>query len=136
MANNTTVVGISTSLDLEFFKYWVDFLFPIHKLSRRDADVTASLLYRRHQLSEVISNEDVLDAVLLSTEQRRIMRAQFGLTQQNFQVIMAKLRAKHVIVNKKINKRFIPNLSKDADEYKLTIHFRMPNEKHEEQQNI
>lgn len=137
MAVNTTVVGITTPLDWTFFRHWVDFLAPLHKLNRRDADITASLLYRRFQLSQVIFNDDVLDAVLLSTEQKKLTREEFGLSQQNFQVIMAKLRNKKVIVDGKINKRFVPMITQDMDEYKLLIHFRIPkNEDNQEQENI
>ena len=133
MAVNTTVVGITTPLDWTFFRHWVDFLAPLHKLNRRDADITASLLYRRFQLSQVIFNDDVLDAVLLSAEQKKLTREEFGLSQQNFQVIMAKLRKKKVIVDGKINKRFVPMITQDMDEYKLLIHFRIPkNEGNEE----
>ena len=132
MANNTTVVGITTPLDYSFFRHWVDFLAPLHKLNRRDADITASLLYRRFKLSKVIFNDDVLDAVLLSSEQKRLTREEFGISQQNFQVIMAKLRKKKVIVSGKINKRFIPMLDETTEEYKLVIHFRVP--KHESEQ--
>lgn len=126
MAMNTTVVGITTPLDWNFFRYWVDFLAPLHKLNKRDADITASLLYRRFKLSQVIFNDEVLDAVLLSSEQKKLTREEFGISQQNFQVIMAKLRRKNVIVDGRINKRFIPLLTKDAEEYKLLIHFRIP----------
>jgi len=137
MAVNTTVVGITTPLDWTFFRHWVDFLAPLHKLNRRDADITASLLYRRFQLSQVIFNDDVLDAVLLSAEQKKLTREEFGLSQQNFQVIMAKLRKKKVIVDGKINKRFVPMITQDMDEYKLLIHFRIPkNEDNQEQENI
>ena len=137
MAVNTTVVGITTPLDWTFFRHWVDFLAPLHKLNRRDADITASLLYRRFQLSQVIFNDDVLDAVLLSAEQKKLTREEFGLSQQNFQVIMAKLRKKKVIVDGKINKRFVPMITQDMDEYKLLIHFRIPkNEGNQEQENI
>ena len=137
MAVNTTVVGITTPLDWTFFRHWVDFLAPLHKLNRRDADITASLLYRRFQLSQVIFNDDVLDAVLLSAEQKKLTREEFGLSQQNFQVIMAKLRKKKVIVDGKINKRFVPMITQGMDEYKLLIHFRIPkNEDNQEQENI
>ena len=137
MAANTTVVGITTPLDWNFFRHWVNFLAPLHKLNKRDADITASLLYRRYQLSQVIFNDEVLDAVLLSTEQKKLTRDEFGLSQQNFQVIMAKLRQKNVIINGRINKRFIPSVTKDADEYRLIIHFRIPkDEGNQEQENI
>ena len=137
MAVNTTVVGITTPFDLSFFKHWVAFLSPLHKLNRRDADVTASLLYKRHQLSKVILNDEVLDAVLLSSEQKKLTRLEFGLSPENFQVVMAKLRKKNVIVNGRINKRFVPMISDETEDYKLLIHFRIPkNEGEQEQEDL
>lgn len=137
MAANTTVVGITTPLDWSFFRHWVNFLAPLHKLNKRDADITASLLYKRFQLSQVIFNDEVLDAVVLSAEQKKLIREEFGLSPQNFQVIMAKLRRKNVIVDGKINKRFIPMITPDAEEYRLLIHFRIPQyEGDKEQEDI
>lgn len=133
MASNTTVVGITTPLNLDFFKYWVDFLAPLHKLHGRNAEITAFLLFRRFQLSQVIFDDEVLDAVLLSAEQKRLTREHFGISLQNFQVVMINLRKAKVIVNGKINKRFIPMLTKEAEEYRLLIHFRIPENESDEE---
>lgn len=120
-----TVIGIDSSLTLEFFKYWVDIMSPVHHLSKRDMELTASLLYRRYKLSKVISNDEVLDTVLLGTEQRRQLRDEFGLSQQNFQVVLSKLRAKKIIIGGRINSKFIPELKADTNEYKLVFHLRL-----------
>lgn len=123
-----TVVGMDTPLNKTFFKHWVDIMSPIHRLSRRDAEITASLLYRRYRLSKDISNEEILDHVLLSTEQRRELREEFGLTHQNFQVIMSKLKAKKIIIAGRINSKFIPNIDDKTKEYKLVFHLRIVDE--------
>ena len=128
MSTGMTIIGIDSTLDLEFFKYWVDIMSPVHHLSPRDMELTASLLYRRYKLSKVISNDEVLDAVLLGTEERKQLRDEFWLSQQNFQVILSKLRAKKIIIDDRINSKFIPNIKDDTLDYKLTFHIRIKND--------
>lgn len=123
MLKNTTVVSVPTDLNLQFFKYWVEFLRPLHKINPRDVEVMAMLLYKRHQLSKVIQDEKVLDTTLMSGKIRREIRNELNLSSNYFQVILKHLRDKKAIVGDHINPKFIPKLDDTLGDYKLIVQF-------------
>lgn len=123
MIKNTTVVGIPTTLDIQFFKYWVEFLRPLHKINPRDVEVMAMFLYKRHQLSKKISDEDLLNKTLMSSSMRKEIREELNINVGYFQVIMNHLRNKKAIVDNKINPKFIPKLDDTQGDYKLIVQF-------------
>lgn len=120
---NTTAVGVPTQLNLQFFKYWVEFLRPLHKINPRDVEVMAMLLYKRYQLSKVITDERVLDTTLMSSKMRKEIREELGLNPNYFQVILQHLRSKKAILGDKINPKFVPKLDDTQGDYKLIVQF-------------
>jgi hypothetical protein len=120
-ANN--VVRIPTSLQGKFFKYWFEFLKPFHKLTDREIDVITSLVKHRYELSKVITDNEILDKVTMSEDIKKKVREECDITLPHFQVIMGKLRKNNLIVNGKINPRFIPNVEEDGDSFKLLLLF-------------
>lgn len=118
------VISISTSLRGEFFRYWLQFLSPIHNLSEREIDVVTAFLKERYTLSKSINDDQILDKVLMSKETKRKIREECGLAQAYFQIIMGKLRRAKVIVDNKINPKFIPKNIEDKDKaFQLLLHF-------------
>lgn len=120
-ANN--VVRIPTSLQGKFFKYWFEFLKPFHKLTDREIDVITSLVKHRYELSKVITDNEILDKVTMSEDIKKKVREECGITLPHFQVIMGKLRKNNLIINGKINPRFIPNVEDEGDSFKLLLLF-------------
>jgi len=117
------VISISCSLDNSFFKYWFEFLKPFHNLTGREMDVIVSLTKHRHQLSKVVKDDVILDKVVMSEDVRKQVREECNLSLPHFQVIMGKLRDNKVIVNNKINPRFIPNIKEEDGNFKLMLLF-------------
>lgn len=117
------VVRIPASLTGSFFRRWFEFLQPIHKLTERETDVITAFTRQRYELAKVIKDEDILDRVLMSEDTKRKVREECNVTLPHFQVIMGKLRKNKLIVDGKINRRFIPQLSEDAKEFKLLLYF-------------
>lgn len=120
VANN--VIRIPTS-QKKFFRYWYEFLKPFHKLTDREIDVITAFTYERYLLSKVISDEDILDKVVMSEDSKKKIREEYKVTPAYFQVIMGKLRRNGLIVNNKINPRFIPNITEDNGSFKLMLLF-------------
>lgn len=117
------VLSISTSLKGKFFKQWFKFLLPYHGLTDREMDVAAAFLQKRLELSKVISDVNILDSVLMNEDTKRIIREECGLKHQHFQVIMSKLRKAKVLLDNKINPRFIPNVKEENGNFKLLLLF-------------
>lgn len=120
-ANN--IIRIPTSLQGRFFKYWFDFLKPFHNLTNREISVAAAFVKERWELSKVIKDAAILDKVTMNEDTKRKIREECGISLQHFQVIMGKLRKSKVIVDDKLNPRFIPNLIEDAEAFQLLLLF-------------
>lgn len=120
------VISIPASLQGTFFKYWLKFLSPIHNLSEKEMVVVTAFLKERHELSKAITDEKVLDNVLMSKETKRKIREECGLAQAYFQIIMGKLRKAQVIIDDKINPKFIPKGIEEGDkQFQLLLHFNL-----------
>lgn len=117
------VISISTSLDGNFFRYWFDFLKPFHNLTSREIDVITALTKQRYKLSKLIKDDDLLNEALMSKNSRKLVSEECNLSLQHFQVIMGKLRESKVILNNKINPRFIPNIKEEDGNFKLLLLF-------------
>lgn len=123
MRKPDSMVRIPCKSVSDFFKQWFKFLRPLHKLSDREIDVISSFASQRYELSKVIKDTDILDKYTMNSDTKRKVREECGISLQNFQVIMSNLRKHGVIVDNKINQRFIPNLDEESNTSLLMIHF-------------
>lgn len=120
-ANN--VVRIPCTLDT-LFRYWFLFLEPFHHLTEREMDVITSFTKHRYMLSKVIKDSEVLDRVTMSEDTKRKVREDCNITLAHFQVIMGKLRKSKVIIDGKINPKFIPNIKEEEKgSFSLLLYF-------------
>lgn len=122
-ANN--IVRISTLLDGKFFRYWFEFLRPFHKLTDREIDVISAFSKHRYELSKVIKDKDILDKVTMSEDIKKKVREECNITLPHFQVIMGKLRKSKVIIDGKINQKFIPNIDEESEYFQLMLLFEL-----------
>ena len=119
------IVRVPCSLSKNFFRYWFMFLEPFHKLTEREVDVITSFVKQRYELSKVIKDNDILDKVTMSEDTQRKVREECNITLPHFQVIMGKLRKNKVIVDGKINPRFIPNIDEETGTFQLLLLFEL-----------
>ena len=122
------VIRIPTSLNGKFFRYWLEFLRPFHNLSDREVQIATSLLRNRYELSKVITDDEILDRVLLSEDTRKKIMAECNIASSHLQVIMTKLRKSKVIVDNRINPKFIPNIVEGRNSFSLLLHFDLNND--------
>lgn len=122
MKKPDSVVLVPGNID-SFFRKWFEFLEPFHKLTAREMDVATAFVKQRYELGKVIKDPEILDREVMSDFTKRKVREECDITLPHFQVIMGKLRKSQIIVDGKLNPRFIPNLSDDADSFKLLLYF-------------
>lgn len=122
-ANN--IIRVPTSLDGNFFKYWFMFLKPFHNLTNKEIDVISLFMRERYKLSKVIKDSDILDKVTMGEDTKRKIREECGISLPHFQVIMGKLRKNKVIIDGKINPRFIPNINEENGAFQLLLLFEL-----------
>lgn len=123
MGKVNNVISIPTPTESSFFRYWLEFLKPFHKLTNRETDVLASFLKYRYRLSKVVSDLDILNKLTMDEDTKRKVREECGITQAHFQVIMTNLKKSKVIENGKINPKFIPRIGEDAGNVQLLLSF-------------
>lgn len=99
-----------------FFRAWVEFLAPYHKLTARERDVAARILIQHHILSSEIEDPEILRDVLWSRKSRKDMMESLKMSQAHFQMVLLKLReAKFLQEDNDIEPKFIPKLSEDGN---------------------
>ena len=118
-----SIVRIPCKVDSSFFKYWFMFLKPFHHLTEREIDVITSFVKQRYELSKVITDSDILDKVTMSEDTKRKVREECGITLPHFQIGMSKLRKSKVIIDNKINPRYIPNVKEENGSFKMMLLF-------------
>lgn len=123
MSKINNAIRIPTSLDGKFFRYWFEFLRPFHKLTDREMEVITTFAKYRFELSKKINDSDILDKVLMGEDVRKKVREECNLTLAHFQVIMGKLRKNKVIIDGKINSKFLPNIKEGDSSFQLVLYF-------------
>lgn len=118
-----SIVRIPCKVDGKFFRYWFEFLKPFHHLTEREIDVITSFVKQRYELSKVITDSDILDKVTMSEDTKRKVREECGITLPHFQIVMSKLRKSKVIIDNKINPRYIPNVKEENGSFKMMLLF-------------
>ena len=117
------VVRIPCKLDYSFFKMWFMFLQPFHHLTEREMEVATSFVKQRYELSKVVSDNDILDRLVMSEDTKRKVREECNITLPHFQVIMGKLRKNNIIIDGKLNPRYIPRVIEESGSFKLMLLF-------------
>lgn len=121
-ANN--VIRIPTSLQDKFFRIWIEFLTPLHNLTNREKDIVAAFIKARHELSKSIIDDSLLDRVVMSEDTKSKIKEECRVSDAFFQVILGKLKKTKVIVDGRINPKFIPkNLSPGDKAFQLLLYF-------------
>lgn len=123
--DNVTVVPTNSKT---VFRKWLEFMRPYHKLTDREMDVAAAFIRHRYELSKVISDENILDNVLMSNDIKKKILNECGITLQHFQVVMGNLRKNGVLINNRINPKFIPSLQEGSDYLTLMFYFKIQDE--------
>lgn len=125
MGKMNNVIRIPTSVNKNFFRYWLEFLKPFHNLTDREMQVAAALLKKRYELSKVIKDETILDKVVLSEDTRKIIRADCDISLAHFQVIMGKLKKSKIILENRVNPKFVPNITEEVGSFRLLLNFEL-----------
>lgn len=118
-----SIVRIPCKVDGKFFRYWFEFLQPFHNLTEREMDVITSFVKQRYELSKVIKDNEILDKVTMSEDTKKKVREECDISLPHFQVIMGKLRKNRVIIDGKINPRYIPSVDEENGSFKMMLLF-------------
>lgn len=120
------VVRIPSTMDT-FFDYWVEVLKPFHKLTNRECQILAAFLKKRFELSLKISDDGIINKMLMSDDVKAEIREITNLSIQGMYPVLRAFEENKVTINGEINKRFIPKMTKDKGSYRLMFFFEVDN---------
>lgn len=124
MKKPDSVIIVPGTIDT-VFREWFEFLKPFHGLTDREMDVAAAIVKLRFQLSQSISNNDILDEIVMNSDSQKKVKEMCNITPSHFQVVMMKLRKSGIIKNGRINPRYIPNIDTSEDYFKMLLCFKL-----------
>lgn len=117
------LIKVPVTLDASFFRRWLQFISPLHNISPRGMDILASFLSNRYELSKVITDKNLLEKVAVNSDSIKKVMNECGITSNYMQVMMGRFKRDGVIIDGKINPKFIPDLKEDSNSYKLLLYF-------------
>lgn len=86
-------------------------------------EVLAAILNKRQQLSESISDAELLDKVLLNTSTRAEIMQECNISKLHIQVIYNRFKKIGVIQDGRLNPKYIPNVVKGETAFQLLFLF-------------
>ncbi|MCI6614917.1 MAG: hypothetical protein MSC51_03660 [Mollicutes bacterium] len=122
--NINNVVRVPCKLDGKFFKYWFDFLQPLHNLTKREKEVVACYIKKKYELSQSITDETILNKYLMSKDIEQQIKEECNLKTTHLQVVLTKLRKQGIITQDgAINPKYIPKVDPTKNSFSLLIYF-------------
>lgn len=133
-ANNIFRIPCSTIED--FYSLWIDFLTPIHKLTSKNKQILLAFLMLRYELSQSISDETLLDEVLMNEDSKAKIKERCGLQGNYLQVAIFTLAQQNVFIKTlssdtrkkykyRINPRILPDMQYTDEYVKLQFNFEL-----------
>ncbi len=105
-----------------FYRMWVEFLTPFHKLTAREKDVAARILMQYFRFKDSVPDHEVLKELLWSRNSRKDIMESLKMSQAHFQMVIAKLKgAGFLLPDGDIEKRYIPHKTMDDSRFMLQI---------------
>lgn len=120
-----SALTIDSPLNKNFFRMWLEFLKPFHRLTDRETDVLAAYLKERYFLSKKINDPELLDKITMSEDTKKRVRESCNMSSTHFQVIMTKLKKANIINNGKISPKLIPKITEEDGVFQLLLLFNL-----------
>lgn len=112
-----------------FYRSWIEFLTPYHKLTAREKDVAARLLMQYFRFRDNVPDDDVLRELMWSKKSRTDIMSSLGMSQAHFQMILTKLKTSGFLKDGNINPRFLPHKVQGDSRFMLQVVFDWSSEK-------
>jgi len=125
---NIKVANINTTIK-KLFKDWLYLTKIFHKLTDQQINILSLFLYEYYKLKKEVTNERIINEVLFDYKIKMKIKEELGIKDPSLQNAMTIFRKKGIVVNNQLSKLFIPQIEKDANNFKLIYNFNIINEK-------
>ena len=110
MAKGCSAVVIHSDR-LDFYKNFLNFLKPIHpisKLRNKQLEVLSALLYKRAEISEKVTDPALIPKLLFSADTREDVLKMCGISAMNYYGMMAEMKKLKIVADNDLSKKVIP----------------------------
>lgn len=107
----------------EFFRSWLVWLRPLHRLTEKEMDIAAMMLEAMQFLSSRVKDEKKRGRIITSLESRKRMSDMIGMSDQYFGMLVSGLKKKGFIQGEGINPQYIPRIDEWSRSYAVTLNF-------------
>jgi hypothetical protein len=105
------------------FKHWMEITRAFHKLTPQQQKILALFLYHHYNLKQQITNEKILWKMVFDYDTKMKIKEEVETTDQVLRNTLVKFKKKGIIQKGKIVPTYIPELSKDARNFKVIFNF-------------
>lgn len=123
MNRPNNVVKVPATIGIDLFKKWFVFLKPFHGLTDREIDIVACFIKERYELSKAVTDEALLDKIVMNDDTKRKIREECNVSLPHFQVIMSKLKKNKVVIDNRLNPHFIPNFKPGDTTFSVLFYY-------------
>lgn len=123
ITRNSNIAHIKVTEGVPFFYKWLEFIKPLHGLTKLEMKVLAMFLAKRQSLLRVISSESIANDLLMSPSTRKEIREEMDMKNSQFNIIFSNLKKIGAISDNVITPRYIPNVEDSSGEYRLVLIF-------------
>lgn len=120
---NSNVVRVPAIRGMDFFFKWLNFIKPLHSMTNLEMKVLSAMLAKRYELLAVVKDEKVIASVMRSSQTRKELREQLGITSTQMNILHSKLKKSGVINDCGVLSKFIPNMECNSSEYRMILTF-------------
>lgn len=123
ITKNSNVAHVKSTNGTDFFYKWLNFIKPLHGLTKLEMKVLSLILARRQELLLVVKDDALVGQILKSAQTRRELREELNMTSTQFNILYSNLKKAGAINEDRIVNKYIPNIECDSKEYRLILIF-------------
>ena len=109
--------------EAQFYRSWMEFFTPYHKLTAREKDVAARILAQYYKFKSNCQDPDVVNELLWSRSSRKDMMASLKMSQAHFLMVLAELKKSGFLKDGAICSSYLPDKSTDDPRFVLCVVF-------------
>lgn len=103
----------------DFFKLWLTLIQPYLKLRNKEIEVLSKFLEYRYNISQKVNGDEEINYILFSSKIKKEIQADLDISDYTLNNIISSLRKKKYIEGVNINKKLIPNIDDNTNNFKL-----------------
>jgi hypothetical protein len=124
---NIKIANINVKLKT-FFRNWMQFTQPFHKLPNQQQAVLALLLFYHYQLKSEITNTKILWKAVFDYDIKIKISNELEIQPGALENLLSQLRKRKIIVDNQITPAYVPELDLKAKKFTIVFNFNIKNE--------